>query len=80
MKQLPTPQSIILVRGCLTKPKDAFLAVDKLVVCSILCDQNGTIAICCFFVLNLGGVYTTTLSGENEDFSIRFGRAFTPKR
>ena len=28
----------------------------------------------------LGGVYTTTRSGENEDFSIRFGRAFTPKR
>lgn len=53
-KELKAPQPCVIIRGCMSNPKDAFLAAEKSVLCRISRVQElGLILLASFYVFNM---------------------------
>ena len=77
-KDLTVPQPVIIVRGTLRQPKDAFLASDKMVLCKISIVHTPLALMAAFYVFNMH--YTPGCSNFFSIMETYFLGYTTPKK
>lgn len=77
-RELPVPQPLIVVRGCMEQPADTFLAVDRLILCKIKVAHAPLALLAAFYVYNIH--YTPGYSNFFQLLECYFLDAKMPKR
>ena len=73
-----SPQPIVLVRGQITSPKDAFLCIEGQKLCELPLEEVPFILLCSFFVFNIQ--YTNSCTNLFSFLEYIFLELTLPKR